>query len=434
MRLRIFVSLDINLSPAWRSDEKMIILNGRKGLTILFISILIFLSCKNEKPPVVTTNEVTAILANSATCGGKVVDEGSGTVFSRGVCWASDITPTTRDNKSSDGGGIGSFTSNITGLESGKTYNVRAYATSNVGTAYGNMVTFDLSDILSPVVTTLPLDSVSTTIAVSGGDVTYDGGADIIKRGLCWSHTRAPLVTDYHTENGTGTGTFSSVISGLEEGDIYYLRAYAINSMDTAYGNQISFTTSVSDADNNIYRTTYIGNKIWMAENMRTTRYNDGSPIQLEENNIVWSTLTTGAYCWYNNDSTYKYIYGALYNWEVVNTGKICHEGWRIAYSTEWITELAMHLGGISDAGGKMKSIPGWNLPNTGASNESGFTALPGGFRFNSDGSFLEVGNIGNWWCAEEGKSFYISYNSSQLFYYFTNKNDGLSVRCIRDL
>jgi len=156
---------------------------------------------------------------------------------------------------------------------------------------------------------------------------------------------------------------------------------------------------SVTDADGNIYSTVSIGKQVWMKENLKTTKYNDGTPIPNITDYTAWEALSTPSYCWYNNDAaSYKAYYGALYNWYAVNTGKLCPTGWHVPIDIEW-TILTTYLGGNGVAGGKLKetSTIYWWSPNTGATNETGFTALPGGER-NYDGSYLDVGSYGRWW------------------------------------
>jgi uncharacterized protein (TIGR02145 family) len=139
----------------------------------------------------------------------------------------------------------------------------------------------------------------------------------------------------------------------------------------------------VKDQDGNAYKTVNIGNQVWMAENLRTTKFNDNKTIPLVKDSTAWSNLITPGYCCYDNDAeTYLSLYGALYNWYAVNTGKLCPEGWHVPSDEEWIT-LRTYLGGEELAGGKMKEsgISHWQSPNAGATNQSGFTAIPGGVR-----------------------------------------------------
>ena len=405
-----------------------------------------FTTAQEGAVPVVITASINSITQSSAVGGGNVTSDGGTNVSARGVCWNSTGNPTLSDNYTSDGDGTGSFTSNISGLSSGTTYYVRAYATNSAGTAYGNQVSFTAGQsITSPVVTTSTISSITYSSAVSGGNVTSDGGAAVTARGVCWNTTGSPDFSDSHTTDGSGTGSFTSNITDLSPSNTYYVRAYATNSAGTAYGEQLNFKTewdnsSVTDYDGNIYSTVQIGEQIWMVENLKTTRYNDGSNIPLVTDNTAWSNLLTPAYCWYeNSESTYKNPYGALYTWYAVNTGKLCPEGWRIPTDDEWTT-LTTYLGGASVTGGKLKETgtSHWKTPNTGATNETGFTAVPGGHRYRYNGNFYDTKLIGYWWSSEEDSahtawSRYINYNSSDIYRDYFWKHDGFSVRCIKD-
>jgi hypothetical protein len=194
--------------------------------------------------PIVTTTAVTNIAQTTATSGGNVTSGGSSTVTARGVCWSTTSTPTISNNKTSDGTGTGVFTSNLTGLTAGTLYYVRAYATNSVGTSYGSQVTFTTSSCLVPTVTTTAASNITETTAISGGNVTADGGATVTARGVCWSTTTNPTTANSKTSNGTGTGSYTSSLTGLTSGTVYYVRAYATNSAGTSYGNQMTFTTT----------------------------------------------------------------------------------------------------------------------------------------------------------------------------------------------
>ncbi|MBL0286085.1 MAG: fibrobacter succinogenes major paralogous domain-containing protein [Bacteroidetes bacterium] len=183
------------------------------------------------------------------------------------------------------------------------------------------------------------------------------------------------------------------------------MRAYATNSIGTAYGSQLVFITSnttslcgtVTDIDGNVYNTVTIGAQCWMMENLKTTKYNDGTAIPNVTSNTEWGALNTGAWCYYSNDANNNNTYGKLYNWYSVNTGRLAPNGWHVPTDIEWL-ELRDYLGGSQQAGGKMKSISIlWSPPNVGADNSSGFTALPSGFRNSSNGSrFVSKGDATN--------------------------------------
>jgi uncharacterized protein (TIGR02145 family) len=392
--------------------------------------------------PTLTTAAITSITATSAVSGGNVTADGGGAVTAKGVCWATAPAPTIAGSKTTDGTGTGPFTSNITGLTAGTTYFVCAYATNSTGTSYGNEISFVAANVSVPTITTTIISSISQTSAVSGGSITSDGGGAVTASGICWATTINPTINNFKTTDGTATGTFVSTLTGLTSGGTtYYVRAYATNSSGTAYGNQLTFNTNLADVDGNSYKTVTIGTQVWMAENLKTTKYNDGTAISNVTDNTAWSTNTTGAYCNYSNTLANSDIYGSLYNWYVAastNSKKVCPIGWHVPTDAEWTT-LTTYLGGGSVAGGKLKETTTihWLSPNTGATNETGFTALPGGYRDGS-GSFGLIGIYGFWWSSSISGTTYAWYR------YMINSNGSISggdnpqhagsyVRCLKD-
>jgi uncharacterized protein (TIGR02145 family) len=196
----------------------------------------------------------------------------------------------------------------------------------------------------------------------------------------------------------------------------------------------------VEDIDGNCYETIQIGEQVWMAENLKVTHYNDGSEIPNITNNGDWSGLSTGAYGDYDNNPTNSETYGRLYNWYTVDDSRgLCMEGWHVPSDEEY-TVLKDYLGGGEVAGGKMKETgtEHWNSPNTGATNESGFTALPAGYRYSNYGVYYGVGNYGYFWSSSEydsddawTRSLY--YGSSNVFRYNYGKQSGFSIRCLKN-
>jgi hypothetical protein len=193
--------------------------------------------------PTLSTTPVTGIGTSSAMSGGNINYDGGGTITARGVCWGTTANPTTSNLRTTDGTGVGVFTSKIEGLTAGTTYHLRAYATNSLGTAYGSDIAFSTSAVL-PVITTSPVSAITSATATSGGTITSDGGASITARGICWSATANPTTSDSKTSDGSGTGQFVSSLTGLTAGATYHLRAYAVNSAGTAYGADITFVTS----------------------------------------------------------------------------------------------------------------------------------------------------------------------------------------------
>lgn len=202
-----------------------------------------------------------------------------------------------------------------------------------------------------------------------------------------------------------------------------------------------------TDGAGNHYPVVQIGTQCWMAENLRTTQYNDNTVIPLVVDglgiNVVgWTNLHTPGYCWFNNDElTYKNSCGALYNWHTVNTGKLAPNGWHVPSDSEWTT-LSTYLSDKSVAGGKLKEIgtTRWQFPNTGATNETGFSALPSGTRDYGGGNFNVMGFNCTWWSKTENElnsccalNWSVSYFSNAIWRGNDGKGYGFSVRCIKD-
>lgn len=211
------------------------------------------------------------------------------------------------------------------------------------------------------------------------------------------------------------------------------------NRSEARFNPELSYGT-VADIDGNIYKTIHIGDQTWMAENLRVTRYNDGSIITEEKDNQNWNNLRLGAFCSINHTLLPDSLatYGRLYNWYAVNTGKLAPKGWHIPNYADW-NVLLDHFGGKNTTGGKLKEAGfyHWNSPNEAADNLSGFTAIPAGTR-NDDG-FLNSGNEVNYWCSNDDGTamnayyFFITTQSANLNWSKTLKSEGLSIRCVKD-
>jgi uncharacterized protein (TIGR02145 family) len=292
-----------------------------------------------------------------------------------------------------------------------------------------------------PTITTNALSSITSLSAVSGGVIIADGGTSITAHGVCWNSAPCPSINNNKTIDSTIIGEFTSNLSGLVSNTTYFVRAYATNSAGTAYGNEVSFTTppTVTDSDGNLYTSVVIGSQIWMKENLKSIHYSDNSPIP-------------NAYA-YNNDEENVPIYGRLYIWSSAMHGAAasntvpsgiqgaCPNSWHLPSYAEWDI-LINYLGGTAVAGGKMKEIgtTHWVSPNTGATNESSFTALPSGQRYGSGSSFLDLGNnivmlSSSWAPPANAAVVYIYYNSAEVWnvYLGWDMNDAYSIRCIKD-
>jgi len=457
----------------------------------------------------VVTSVVTEITDSTAICGGNVAGDGGAEISAKGVCWSTSQNPTILNNITNDGSGLGkftssisglmceniyyvrayaitsenptisdiitidgsglgSFTSSITGLTCGNTYYVRAYAITSKEIFYGEQVSFTTDQCLGfPTITTSPISSITEITAQSGGIITDDGGLELSAKGVCWSTSQNPTILDSITIDGRDLGNFTSSISGLMCGNTYYVRAYATNSLGTAYGNEESFSTAncitVTDYDGNTYQAVRIGDQIWMTQNLKVTHYSDGSPIPFVEDDSNWNSLslTDKAYSWSNNNISTGNTYGALYTWAAAMNGLessetnpsniqgACPSGWHLPSHNEW-KQLEMYLGMSqvdadnsgwrgTDEGGKLK-IKGtdyWRSPNTGANNSSGFTSIPSGYRI-KEGTFLNIFVYAIYWSATEGPSTHawyrhLMYDKAKSGSNYHDKRTGLSIRCVRD-
>jgi len=227
-----------------------------------------------------------------------------------------------------------------------------------------------------------------------------------------------------------GTGILLVIAAGLKSHDG--------NKNDSATSHAAN--SIVTDIDGNAYHTVKIGNQVWMVENLKTTRYRDGSRIANIVADHSWSVSTSGAYCWYENDTSFRQgVYGALYNYyAVADRRNLCPEGWHVPSKSEWLA-LEAYLGGRAMAGGKMKETGSahWHAPNIAASNECGFSGIPGGGRAQL-GWFGEIGEYATWWSSSAEDSDYawhwgVSRVSIAAKANPGHKASGFSVRCLRD-
>jgi len=423
--------------------------NSTFFVLISLISIMALVQgCKKATVPELTTIAVSNVTLATAVSGGNITSDGGEEILKKGVCWSTTQNPTIASTITDDGNGSTAYTSNLTGLTAGTTYYVRAYATNSVGTAYGNELTFSTNQVTGAILTTTVVTTVTSTTAVSGGNITDAGGGTILARGVCWNTAPSPTIANNKTTDGTTTGTFTSNITGLTNGVTYYYRAYATNSSGTTYGTEYSFITPVTDVEGNLYKTVIIGTKVWMAENLKVTKFNDNTDITLASDATAWIGLTGPGYCWYNNDPDFnKPVYGALYNWWAANSANICPTGWHVPTDEEFnALEVSLGLATAdvdiwgwrgTDHGAKMKNATGWNAGENGT-NTSGFSALPGGYRFHSDGLFNGQNTLGYFWTATEhdaDRGWYrrLDGNNNAVYKASTVKKAGKSIRCVKD-
>jgi len=300
-----------------------------------------------------------------------------------------------------------------------------------------------------PILSTMVVSNITQSTATCGGNVTSDGGNAVSVRGVCWSTNQNPTIFDNKTTDGVGAGSFTSNITVLKSSTTYYVKAYAINSYGIGYGGAILFVTqhgsddTITDIDGSVYNTLKIGTQIWMAENLKVTKYRNGDLI----GTTIPATLdisdeSAPKYQWaYKGNESNVASYGRLYTWYVVKDSRgLCPTGWHVPSDAEW-TILIDYLGGRDVAGGKIKEIgtSHWMSPNTGATNESGFTGLPSGCRF-PDGGFWYYTGLGGWWSATETSNAGLAwgnetyYENSRVQIFSSDEKSGIAVRCVRDL
>lgn len=416
----------------------------------------------------VVTNTVSNITTTSTTCGGSVIDDGGANVTERGICWSTAANPTVNDSRLTSGSGTGSFSKTLTGLSAGTTYYVRAYAINSLGTVYGNEVTFTAETptvepvVNVPTVTTLTVGNITSESAALSGNVTDDGNATVTERGVCWSTSHNPTVAGNHTVSGTGMGSFMTSVAGLNAGTTYYVRAYAVNSEGTAYGNEVSFTTlaptgdgqpcpnmvTMTDYDGNVYNTVKIGEQCWMKENLRTSHYANGAEVSNR-------SMPAG-------DPANVAAYGYLYNWSEVMNGAtatnaspsgvqgICPAGWHVPSAAEW-SQLTDYLSSSSAYGcdnmvnaiaKSLASESEWTTSYVSCAvgndplqnNFTGFSAMPAG-----SSSYNDFGQMAYFWSTtsqggSNAKNFALYYNQESAYQQEMYTGTGMSVRCVRGL
>ena len=409
--------------------------------------------------PTVTTSLVDKITSESAIVGGNVTSDGGTPVIERGVFWSTFQNPESTGFKLQIGSGTGEFSTNLSDLTPNTKYFIKAYAENSVGISYGNEVNFNTLGI-APVSNF----SASTTNIYEGQIVNFTDQS-----------TNNP--TSWYWDFGdNGTSTQQNPSHEYSDPGIYTVSLTTSNSCGSNtetkndYIHVSSIDGTITDIDGNIYHIVKIGNQWWMAENLKTTRYSDGTSVPLVESTNGWSALTyiDKAYCFYNNSSSNAYTYGALYTWAAAMNGAessdfnpsgvqgVCPTGWHLPSDEEWkqlemflgMSQVQADIGEVwergTDEGGKLKEIGliHWNSPNTGATNSSGFTALPGGYRSDGEngGEFHALGERANFWSTT-------NYNVNSHAWYrelmniynnvyrgiYCKKAHGFSVRCLKD-
>ncbi len=447
---------------------------------ILFFALLtlfiVVSGCKTDELLKVTklqTGDITDINYNSAKAIGTFIDL-SGNVNDYGHCWNLAGTPTINDSKYTISGIAqkGNYTSNLTALAANTKYYVRAYAIDGGQVIYGNEAEFTTSEMPN-----IYISSPSSSSHWVGGEINSIKWTDNIDDKLIielYKNYGMNLVMQIaEVENVDINGNFNWTVPDLEYRDDYRIKIKgktnaSINHTSSPFiiSETSGSTSNVSDFELNSYATIKIGKQWWMAQNLRATKYANGADIPLITDNTGWGNLENNnsdkAYCWYNNNESNKNVYGALYTWAAAMDGNssssanpsgiqgVCPAGWHLPSEYEW-KELELFLGmeyeavynllGYrgTDQGGKLKSTDNyWSPDNVGATNSTGFTAQPGGFRYPSSMGFNGIGYTAIFWTSTQSSSTDVNYrelqnSSPQIIRNFMYKSEGHSVRCIRD-
>ena len=338
------------------------------------------MSFKTLSSPFVSTSSTSLVTLTGANSGGSISSDGGATVTARGICWSTTSNPTLASNITVNGLGVGSFTSILSNLNPNTTYYIRAYATNSIGTSYGNEISFTTLNYNLPSVTTNIISGITSLSASSGGVVTSDGGTTVISRGICWSTTINPTLASSLTSNGLGVGSFNSSLSGLTPNTTYYVRAYATNSVGTAYGATVTFKTSINIGDS------YGGGVV-----AYILKSGDPGYVVGENHGIIAasSDQSTGIR-WYNGAYTNTNASGTILGTGNSNTNKIVLSLGNGNYAAKLCYDLV--LGGYSD----------WYLPSFSELNKLFESkAIIGGF---------DSSNMSYYWSSSEHTN-YLAYN-----------------------
>lgn len=410
---------------------------------------MVFASCvPEEKPvvveeklPIVRTVAASEITATSVVITGFIEEDGNAEITSKGFCWSQTTYSPGISDSVVVSSGENTFSDSIR-LAPAETYYIRAFAVNTVGVAYGKVLKVKALGSLpkiESVIVDCTTESATIMAKIDGGDLPTQ---------VTLSH--GPTNAYGQSIEIGESDTIDVEILGLNYSTKYYYSITAKNSLgETSFtGNFTTKNPTMTDIDGNVYQSVKIGDQIWLAENLKVTHYNDGTPILNPIEDEDWIKAGEdgiGAYCYYNNDPEIGKIYGPLYNWYTINTGKLAPEGWHVPTNAEWKKlNVALAIMIDRDASGiafREAGTEHWTSPNE-ANNASGFTALGGGWRGNSKQGIFCFGDLlssGVWWAADEmrpGVSF-VAWTDHDSRYLITSNSasntHGESIRLVKD-
>jgi uncharacterized protein (TIGR02145 family) len=401
-------------------------------------------SASSGNAPSVSTNAIQYTYESTALSGGNVTAAGSFSVTARGLCWATGTTPTLNHSFCVNGSGPGSYSSIIDQLMPEAVYKVRAWALSEAGVSYGEEKQFTFGRLAQ--LQTISASSVRSFSAIGGGKIINSMGP-LRKKGICWGTNLYPVISkNQHSKDSTSsTDGFAAMMTGLQPGNTYYYRSYAQSTIGLSYGPVMKVKAAepdliVTDIDGNVYQADTIGSQIWMLENLRVTRLNNGTQLLHLPAVQSWYNNFEPGWCYYNNDSSNNLVYGKLYNYETMSvqtsTLSVCPTGWSMPLETDW-TKLREFAGTKSAlklraSGGLSAGTGLWDdgLYNPGT-DDFGFSALPGGYRQHSPQEFANESREANFWAYWDRRFKIIDYGM-EVTSSSAQDYDGLSIRCIK--
>lgn len=416
--------------------------------------------------PVMGSTQVSEISSTTAKAHSKIVDNGGSTILEKGFCYDKTQNPTITNSYIISYKLGMDIESDISGLQSGTKYFVRAYAKNAKGIAYGNQISFNTkvsqeSQVQIDVITNTPFSIESHGIQVTG-KMNNVPNIDFIKEmGFCYGTNPSPTLGDQKVISqhiNYSPSYFGYHIRGLQPNTTYYVRAYGVTiENDIIYGNVIPFNTSIDPIQDRYqlnyngysYQIVKIGSQDWFAENLRTNSYANGDPIPELKDRLDWFNVKSGAWCHYDNNPQNNDPYGKLYNWYVVEDSRnVCPNGWKVPTDSDWKTleeQLGMlnqdlnrnsSRGQLQNIGGKLKKVNGWRNPNFGAENSASFSAVPSGDRQNF-GLFGLLTEAVFFWSSTPNNDLsawarWIFYNNGSIGRDPYVKSAGFAIRCVK--